>query len=122
LVVPEADAGRLTGLDCGPSGRALAVVVVEAVDSLPELHEELVLNYHAAPGCADTVDPLQVADWLRLGEVVAAWPKVGEQVGAVGVGRLRQVDGLIKVVGASQGDRHAGDAPLAEVDLAVVVE
>ena len=45
-----------------------------------------------------------------------------EDVGAVAVGRLAEVDGVAEVVGAVQGDRDAGDALLAEVDLAVVVE
>ena len=110
----------------GPLGcRPLAVVVVQAVDPLAELDEELVGHGRgeAAAGRADAVDPLRVAGRLgRLGQVVTAGPQVEEDVGAVAVGLEGSIDGVAEVVGAGQGDGHAADAVLAEVDLAVVVE
>src|SRR5207245_561677 len=68
------------------------------------------------------VDALEVAGRLGLGEVVIAGQKVEEDVGAVAVGRLGQVDRVAEEIRAGQGDGHAADALLAEIDLAVVVE
>src|SRR5262249_20404611 len=132
LVVPEADAGRLLVLHRSGGRRALAEVVVDAgraqssVVLLAEGGEELVGPREAAAGDprpgAHGVDPLGVPRGLRLGQGVAAGAEVPEEVSPVAGRVLAAADEVAEVVGTAEGDGDAGDAPLAEVDLAVVVE
>jgi hypothetical protein len=109
-VVPEADAGGLPLLDRASAGGLLAEVVVLAVDRHAERDGELVGGRQAAAGRADAVGPLGVAGRLGFGDRVAARPEVEEDVGTVGVGRLRQADRVAEVILAGQRDGHAADA------------